>query len=90
MNKQKTKLREMNTQAHRMAQGLLYDLEDLIVQTEKNAMLGRKLADDAQYGAGIDHTEILEKLELANKHLKLAKLLLSDVDDVAAQETIRE
>lgn len=80
----------MNTQAHKMARDLLYGLEELITQTEKNAMLGRKLADDAKYSTETEHTDVLAKLELANKHLKLAKILLSDVDDVAKQETIRE
>jgi hypothetical protein len=79
----------MNTQAHRMAQDLIHDLESLIVQTERNAMLGRKLADDDKYSDNIDHSDILNSLELANRHLKLAKALLSEVDDVARKENPR-
>lgn len=80
----------MNTQAHKMAQQLLYELESLIAQTEPNAMLGRKLADDDMHGKEIDHSAILSSLELANKHLKLARILLTKVDEVARTETVRE
>lgn len=90
MGHKRSKLREMNRQAHRMAQDLLYSLEDLIAQTETNAMLSRKLSDDDRYNEDIDHTEVLRKLELSNKYLKLVKILLSDIDDAAKQETIRE
>ena len=80
----------MNTQAHRMAQDLIHDLESLIAQTERNAMLGRKLADDEKYSDEIDHSNMLNTLEIANKHLKLAKALLSEVDDAARKENPRD
>jgi len=74
------KLNEMNTQAHRMAENIVEDLLDLIKQTEQNAQLGRKLQFDTDEEDSRDYTEELYLLAAANRHLKLARELLSQLD----------
>lgn len=79
--KEKRKLNEMNRLAHRMAQDIVLELEDLIKQTEQNAQLGRKLQSQTDEEGDEDYTEALYTLSAANRHLKLAKELLAALDE---------
>lgn len=71
----------MNTQSHRMTQGLLDTVEDLVKQTGEEAMLARKLRSDGFENTGADHSGILGQLEVINKHLKLVRSLLKQIDN---------
>ena len=82
-------LKEMNTQAHRMAKELLLSLEDLIQQTNDSSMLERKLRSDQVEHEDVDHREVLAKLDLANKYLKLAHKFLAEVDQTVKTEVLR-
>lgn len=85
----KRRITEMNTQAHKMAKELLLSLEDLIQQTEDNSMLNRKLRSDQTEHEEVNHREALAKLELANKHLKLAHTFITDIDNAVKIEVMR-
>lgn len=73
-----------------MTQELLSPLEDLIHHTEEQSMLSRKLRNDEVENLDVNHQDVLAKIELANKHLRLAKVLLQDVSEVTKNERFRK